>query len=260
MSLIEAQDLTVRLDGNEVLTGVSMRVKAGEIVTILGPNGSGKSTLLRALLGILPLAAGVVTRAKGLRVGYVPQRLAVDRTLPMTVRRFLSLPVRVGDPEAAAALARVGVPDVAARQMGELSGGQFQRVLLARALLARPQVLILDEPTQGLDQPGEAAFYRLIEEVRRETGVAVLMVSHDLHVVMAASDRVICLNGHICCEGTPRVVSTAPEYRALFGLGTQGALALYQHVHDHEHGHGHSGGHHDHHDHAEHDHAHHDHA
>lgn len=259
MSLIDAKGLTVRLDGNEVLTGVSMRVKAGEIVTILGPNGSGKSTLLRALLGILPLAAGAVTRAKGLRVGYVPQRLAVDRTLPMTVRRFLSLPVRVGDAEATAALARVGVPDVATRQMGELSGGQFQRVLLARALLARPQLLILDEPTQGLDQPGEAAFYRLIEEVRRETGVAVLMVSHDLHVVMAASDRVICLNGHICCEGTPRVVSTAPEYRALFGLGTQGALALYQHVHDHEHDHGphagpsHSG--HKHHDHAEHDHA-----
>lgn len=257
MNLIEAQGLTVRLDGHEVLTGVSMRVKAGEIVTILGPNGSGKSTLLRALLGILPLAAGTVTRAKGLRVGYVPQRLAVDRTLPMTVRRFLSLPVRVGDAEATAALARVGVPDVATRQMGELSGGQFQRVLLARALLARPQVLILDEPTQGLDQPGEAAFYRLIEEVRRETGVAVLMVSHDLHVVMAASDRVICLNGHICCEGTPRVVSTAPEYRALFGLGTQGALALYQHVHDHEHGHdhGHSHSGHKHHDHAEHDHA-----
>lgn len=256
MSLIDAQGLTVRLDGHEVLSDVTMRVEAGEIVTILGPNGSGKSTLLRALLGILPLAAGGVTRAKGLRVGYVPQRLAVDRTLPMTVRRFLSLPVRVGDADAAAALARVGLPEVAARQMGELSGGQFQRVLLARALLARPQLLILDEPTQGLDQPGEAAFYRLIEEVRRETGVAVLMVSHDLHVVMAASDRVICLNGHICCEGTPRVVSTAPEYRALFGLGTQGALALYQHVHDHSHGHDQHGHDHGHgHGHGGHDHA-----
>jgi zinc transport system ATP-binding protein len=139
--------------------------------------------------------------------------------------------------------------------MADLSGGQFQRVLLARALLARPDILILDEPTQGLDQPGEAAFYRLIEEVRREMGVSVLMVSHDLHVVMAASDRVICLNGHICCEGTPRVVSTAPEYRALFGLGTQGALALYQHVHDHSHDGGHDHAHHDH-NHQEHDHHH----
>jgi zinc transport system ATP-binding protein len=144
----------------------------------------------------------------------------------------------------------VGLPDVEARQMAALSGGQFQRVLLARALLSDPQILILDEPTQGLDQPGEAAFYRLIEEVRAQTGAAILMVSHDLHVVMAASDRVICLNGHICCEGTPRVVSNAPEYRALFGLGTKGALALYQHQHDHSHDNGHGHSHHAHEDHA----------
>ena len=235
MSLIAATGLTVRLGGEEVLNGVSLAVQPGEIVTILGPNGSGKSTLLRALLGILPVSSGEVLRAPGLRIGYVPQRLAIDPSLPMTVRRFLSLPVRVTDDRAAAALARVGVPEVGQRQMAELSGGQFQRVLLARALLADPQLLILDEPTQGLDQPGEAAFYRLIEEVRAETGVAVLMVSHDLHVVMAASDRVICLNHHVCCEGTPRVVSSAPEYRALFGLGTKGALALYRHEHDHSH-------------------------
>ena len=255
-ALIGADHLSVMLEGHPVLTDVSLSVQPGEIVTILGPNGSGKSTLLRALLGIVPASAGGVTRKPGMVVGYVPQRLAIDRTLPMTVRRFLSLPKRVGDAEAAAALQRVGVPEVAGRQMADLSGGQFQRVLLARALLARPDILILDEPTQGLDQPGEAAFYRLIEEVRREMGVAVLMVSHDLHVVMAASDRVICLNGHICCEGTPRVVSTAPEYRALFGLGTQGALALYRHEHDHDHTHGAEDGHHHHHDHDHH----HDHA
>jgi zinc transport system ATP-binding protein len=260
-ALLEARHLSIRLDGHAVLSDITLALHRAEIVTILGPNGSGKSTLLRALLGILPPHAGQVTRQPGLVIGYVPQRLAIDRTLPMTVRRFLSVPTRVGDADAHAALARVGLPDVAQRQMGELSGGQFQRVLLARALLARPQLLILDEPTQGLDQPGEAAFYRLIEEVRRDTGVAILMVSHDLHVVMAASDRVICLNGHICCEGTPRVVSNAPEYRALFGLGTQGALALYQHVHDHSHDHGHDHAHahgHDHshdHDHKDHHHA-----
>lgn len=249
--LIEAQDISVALGGVEVLSQVTMGLTEGEIVTILGPNGSGKSTLLRALLGIVPLTAGTVTRKPGLRLGYVPQRLAVEASMPMTVRRFLSLPVRVSDTEAAAALARVGVPDIGAQQMAGLSGGQFQRVLLARALLARPHLLVLDEPTQGLDQPGEAAFYRLIAEVRAETGAGVLMVSHDLHVVMAASDRVICLNHHICCEGTPRVVSNAPEYRALFGLGTQGALALYQHHHDHSHeGHGHD------HDHGHHDHEH----
>ena len=263
MSLLAAEHICVRFDGNEVLHDVSLSIAAGEIVTILGPNGSGKSTLLRALLGILPVAEGRIVRQPGLRLGYVPQRLQLDRTMPITVRRFLSLPVRVSDQAADAALARVGMTGHGRDQMTALSGGQLQRVLLGRALLGNPQLLILDEPTQGLDQPGEAAFYRLIEDVRRDTGAAVLMVSHDLHVVMAASDRVICLNGHICCEGTPRVVSNAPEYRALFGLGTQGALALYRHEHDHEHpaedghvhhahehGHSHPHGHKHEHDHA----------
>lgn len=233
--LIEARHVCVRYGGDEVLHDVSLRVAPGEIVTILGPNGSGKSTLLRALLGIVPLAAGAVARAPGLRVGYVPQKLVIEPSMPISLRRFLSLPVRVSEARASAALARVGLDGKGGMQMAALSGGQMQRALLARALLADPQILMLDEPTQGLDQPGEAAFYRLIEEVRAETGCAVLMVSHDLHVVMAASDRVICLNGHICCEGTPRVVSDAPEYRALFGLGTRGALALYRHEHDHDH-------------------------
>ena len=254
MSLVAAENVCVRFGAAEVLHDISLAINAGEIVTILGPNGSGKSTLLRALLGILPVAEGRILRQAGLRIGYVPQRLTIDRTMPITVRRFLSLPVRVTDAAAASALARVGMDEHGAGQMTALSGGQLQRVLLGRALLGAPQVLMLDEPTQGLDQQGEAAFYRLIEEVRRDTGAAILMVSHDLHVVMAASDRVICLNGHICCEGTPRVVSNAPEYRALFGLGTQGALALYRHEHDHDHpaGEGHT---HHHHDHAGHDHA-----
>lgn len=251
MTLLSADHVCVRIGAEEVLHDITMSLAPGEIVTILGPNGSGKSTLLRALLGILPLAEGRIQRQQGLRLGYVPQRLAIDRTMPITVRRFLSLPVRVSDADATEALARVGMAGHGAGQMTALSGGQLQRVLLARALLNKPQVLMLDEPTQGLDQPGEAAFYRLIEDVRRDTGAAILMVSHDLHVVMAASDRVICLNRHICCEGTPRVVSTAPEYRALFGLGTQGALALYRHEHDHDHpveaGHAH---HHHSHDHA----------
>ncbi|GHE03555.1 zinc transporter [Defluviimonas sp. 20V17] len=239
MTLIEARDLTVRLGGATVLEGVDLALEPGEIVTIVGPNGSGKSTLLRALLGIQPLASGRVTRKPGLRLGYVPQRLHIDAGLPLTVRRFLSLPRRHGAADTAAVLARVSMAGMEERQMLGLSGGQLQRVLLARALLARPDILVLDEPTQGLDQPGEAAFYELIEEVRAEFGCAILMVSHDLHVVMSASDRVICLNGHVCCQGTPHVVSNAPEYRALFGLGTRGTLALYQHDHDHHHDHDH---------------------
>jgi zinc transport system ATP-binding protein len=245
VTLIEARRLTVRRGGQPVLEAVDFAVSAGEIVTIVGPNGSGKSTLIRALIGLEPPSAGSVSRRPGLAIGYVPQRLHVEATLPLTVARFLSLPGRVTRAEAADALARTGVPGIEGRQLVALSGGQLQRVLLARALLARPAILILDEPTQGLDQPGTAAFYRLIEEVRRETGAAVLMVSHDLHVVMSASDRVVCLNHHVCCEGTPKVVSAAPEYRALFGLGTGGAFALYRHEHDHDHdgadGHEHHG-------------------
>ncbi len=160
--------------------------------------------------------------------------------MPLTVRGFLNLPARRRPADIGAMLARCGVAGLEERQMSALSGGQFQRVLLSRALLARPDLLILDEPTQGLDQPGTATFYALIEDVRRETGAAVLMVSHDLHVVMSASDRVICLNQHICCQGRPQVVRAAPEYRALFGLGTHGTMALYQHSHDHDHDHDHA--------------------
>ena len=237
MSLVEIGNLSIRLGGNTVLNDVDMHVGPGEIITIVGPNGSGKTTLLRAIIGAIKPSMGWVKKSAGLRIGYVPQRLHIDETLPITVRRFLSLPRSVSDSVAQDALATAGVEDLGMQQMTGLSGGQFQRVLLARALLGRPQLLLLDEATQGLDQPGSAAFYRQIETVRQHIGCAVLMVSHELHVVMAASDRVICLNGHICCHGAPGQVATAPEYRALFGTGTQGALALYQHEHTHSHDH-----------------------
>ena len=239
MSLVTVTGLNVQLGGHTVLHHVDFDIDAGEIVTIVGPNGSGKSTLLRAIIGAVTPDAGKVLRGKGLRIGYVPQKLHIDPTLPMTVRRFLDLPVRVNDAAAAAALDEAGAGALMTRQMAGLSGGQFQRVLLARALLSDPQLLILDEATQGLDQPGSAAFYQKIADVRAAHGCAVLMVSHELHVVMAASDRVICLNGHICCQGEPEHVASAPEYRALFGTGTGGALALYRHEHHHSHDHGH---------------------
>lgn len=251
MSLLSSTNLSLRHNGNLVLEGVNFAIERGEIVTIVGPNGSGKSSLLRALVGAMKPSEGTVTRAPGLRIGYVPQRLQIDTTLPLTVRRFLNLPHRQTAATIANALTRAGVSSLAERQMIALSGGQFQRVLLARALLNTPDILILDEATQGLDQPGAAAFYAHIEEVRNALGCAVLMVSHDLHVVMAASDRVLCLNGHVCCEGTPDVVADAPEYRAIFGSGTKGTLALYRHQHDHNHDHDHT------HDHP-HSHAHED--
>jgi zinc transport system ATP-binding protein len=235
MSLITASNMSLSHGGKIVLNDVDLTIERGEIVTIVGPNGSGKSTLLRGLIGALRPSTGLVTRKKDLKIGYVPQKLEINAALPLTVRRFLDLPNRVTQTDAIAALQTAGVADHANAQMTNLSGGQFQRVLLARALLIKPDVLMLDEATQGLDQPGSAAFYRQIEAVRQDLNCAVIMVSHDLHVVMAASDRVLCLNGHICCQGSPDIVASAPEYRALFGSGTQGALALYRHEHTHDH-------------------------
>ena len=216
MSLVQVKDLSVSYGAQKVLSHVSLSVAAGEIVTIVGPNGSGKTSLLRAIIGAVKPIDGHVEHAQGVKLGYVPQRLHIDETLPMTVSRFLKLP---------SGIARTSIDQA------------LTQVLLARALIGKPDLLLLDEATQGLDQRGSAAFYQQIEQVRQDTGCAVLMISHELHVVMSASDRVICLNGHVCCEGTPAVVASAPEYRALFGTGTGGALAMYRHEHDHGHDH-----------------------
>lgn len=249
MSLLEVEGVSVRYGAKTVLSHVSLHVDPGEIVTIVGPNGSGKTSLLRAIIGAVTPAKGRVVRGSGVRIGYVPQKLHVDETLPITVSRFLKLPGNVAAADIHQALSQAGVTDLSNAQLSQLSGGQFQRVMLARALIGQPDLLLLDEATQGLDQRGSASFYKQIEQVRRDTGCAILMISHELHVVMSASDRVICLNGHVCCEGTPAVVASAPEYRALFGSGTGGALALYRHEHDHGHDHDHS-------DHAHHSHDH----
>ena len=235
MSLISAEGIGVQYGARRVLQHMNFSIDVGEVVTIVGPNGAGKSVFLRVLIGAEQPSEGRVNRTHGLAIGYVPQRLSIGQTMPMSVARFLALSGSQNASTNQTMLARVGIPDRAKEQMASLSGGEFQRVLLAHALLGEPQVLILDEPTQGLDQPAVAAFYRLIEEVRDERGCAILMVSHDLNVVMRRSDRVICLNGHICCEGTPSDVSLAPEYQALFGVDNEGALALYHHEHDHTH-------------------------
>ena len=233
--LVRAEGLGLVLGGRTVLSDVDLALERGEIVTIVGPNGSGKTSLLRALVGAVRPSSGTVARAEGLAIGYVPQTLHLDPTLPLTVGRFLSLPARRGAREVRDGLARAGASGLERRPMDALSGGQFQRVLLARAALEAPDLLVLDEPTRGLDQPGAADFYGRLDALRAELDCAVLMVSHDLHVVMSASDRVVCLNGHVCCHGTPETVASAPEYRALFGTGTHGALALYRHDHDHAH-------------------------
>ncbi len=231
MTLLSLDALHVTLGGRTVLEGIDLHIDRGEIVTLVGPNGSGKSTLLRTIIGAVRPSRGQLVRQPGLAIGYVPQRLGIDASLPMTVARFLSLPHRRPASTVHEALEQAGAPGLGRQQVTALSGGQFQRILLARALLEKPDLLLLDEATQGLDQRGTAAFYRQIEAVRRELGCAVLMVSHELHVVMRAADRVVCMNGHICCQGTPERVVASPAYRALFGPDTGDALALYRHDH-----------------------------
>lgn len=238
-ALITLREVSVQYGTEPVFKQVNLTVHKGEIVTIVGPNGSGKSSLLRVMTGALPPRSGVMLHTAGIKIGYVPQKLSLDPTFPMTVRRMLDIPKPIGHDDAQRVSDLTGIQELWCKQISTLSGGQLQRVLLARAIVGKPDILLLDEPTQGLDQPGSAAFYQLIAELRDDMNCAVVMVSHDLHVVMSASDRVICLNGHICCEGTPAVVSSAPEYRALFGTGTKGALALYRHDHDHSHDHTH---------------------
>ena len=237
MSLINIEGLTVNYGKVTALKNVSLDVNAGEIVTIVGPNGSGKTSLLKAIIGAVTPLEGNVRIKQDLKIGYVPQRLNLDPTLPISVGKFMRLTNKINKKLCVIALQQAGVPELTEKQMSELSGGQLQRVLLARALLGTPEILVLDEATQGLDQPGSADFYRQIEKVRKETGCAVLMISHDLHVVMSTSDRVICLNGHICCSGAPETVVATPEYQELFGTETNGALALYRHSHDHKHDH-----------------------
>ena len=230
--LIEVQNICVGYGNKEVLRNVNLSLNKKEIVTIVGPNGSGKTTLFKSIIGSTPISSGKVLIRPNLKIGYVPQVLNIDRSLPLTVERFLSLENRRHKREALSAQQVLDSNDLLFKQMSTLSAGQLQRVLLARALVNKPDVLLLDEATRGLDQPGSAAFYKKIEEIRNTTGCAILMISHDLHVVMSASNRVICLNGHICCQGEPQSVASSPEYKAMFGSNVDGTLALYQHNHD----------------------------
>ena len=234
--LVAASGIVVRIGRHELLSGVDLELAPGEILSLIGPNGAGKTTLVRVLLGVLRPTAGRVMRRSGLVVGYLPQRLHLDPTLPLPVGHFLALGRRRRDPPALrAALAEVGAGHLERALMAELSGGEFQRVTLARALLRDPDLLILDEPAQGVDFTGQLELYALIERVRNERGCGVLLVSHDLHVVMAATDRVICLNRHVCCAGQPEAVSRHPEYLNLFGAHAARGFAVYTHEHDHAH-------------------------
>jgi zinc transport system ATP-binding protein len=233
-NLLTLHDAGVNRAGRWLVRGVDFSVHAGEIVTLIGPNGSGKSSTIKLALGLFAPTEGKVTRRPDIRIGYVPQKISIDWSLPLRVSDFISLTQPVSEAQGLAALRRTGADDLWSRDMKALSGGEMQRVLLARAMVRKPELLVLDEPAQGVDFAGEAALYALIQDLRDELNCGVLLVSHDLHMVMAATDRVICLNGHMCCQGTPDVVANDVAFRQLFGERA-GALAPYRHHHDHVH-------------------------
>lgn len=234
-TLIAVNDVSVTFGSNTVLNDISFALTPGKIITLLGPNGAGKSTIVRVVLGLIAPSSGSVTRAPGLTVGYVPQKLYLDPTMPLTVARFLHLKRGVSKTDCLTALGRVNAAHLTDKPMQRLSGGEMQRVLLARALLARPQLLVLDEPTQGVDVNGQVVLYDLITQLRDELNCAVLMVSHDLHLVMAKTDTVLCINRHICCSGEPDIVAAHPEFTAMFGTRAATQIGVYRHHHNHSH-------------------------
>lgn len=231
--LIQLKNIQMRFQNRDVLNNIDLQVDAGEIVTLIGPNGAGKTTLVRIALGLQGATEGSRRLKPGLRIGYMPQKLHVDNSMPLTVKRFLDL-TGTSASEIKTALQRTGVGHVYKSPLQSLSGGEMQRVLLARALLHHPHLLVLDEPVQGVDVNGQRELYQLITHLRDELGCAVLMVSHDLHLVMAATDKVLCINQHVCCSGHPHQVKEHPAYLKLFG-GESDELAVYAHHHDHQH-------------------------
>lgn len=234
-TLVTLENAGLNRGGRWLVRGIDLAVHRGEVVTLIGPNGSGKSTTAKIALGLEKPDEGRAHRRANLKIGYVPQKLTIDWTLPLTVARFISLTERVSEADSRAALEQVGIPHLAQAEVRHLSGGEFQRAMLARALTRKPDLMVLDEPVQGVDFGGEIALYDLISEIRTTLNCGILMISHDLHVVMAGTDKVVCLNGHICCQGAPMAVAESPEYRQLFGSRAADALAVYEHAHDHTH-------------------------
>lgn len=234
-SLISLDNAGIFRDRKWLVRGVSMTVEPGEIVTLIGPNGSGKSTTAKMALGVHKPSEGTARQRNGLKIGYVPQKLSIDWTLPLTASRFMGLTSQISAKEIDQAMASTNTLHLQKSEVRSLSGGEFQRVLLARAIARKPDLLVLDEPVQGVDFNGEIALYELIKNIRDEIKCGVLLISHDLHVVMAATDRVVCLNGHVCCSGTPKAVTSSDEYKSLFGARATSGLAIYEHSHDHEH-------------------------
>ncbi len=234
-TLIKAQNITVTRQGKDILKDVSIDLVREDFMTVVGPNGAGKSMLLKCLMGFYPPDSGAIERSKNLKTGYVPQSLLLDHRMPISAERFLTLHKTINPEDLRVTVHETGIEHTLEQPLAVLSGGELQRVLLARSLLGNPELLILDEPAQNLDISGQIAFYKLLQRIYAERSLTILMVSHDLHMVMAATKKVVCLFHHICCSGEPHTVTKDPEFISLFGDDMSKMLAVYQHHHDHTH-------------------------
>ena len=232
--LVKLNNVGIQQNEKWLVKGVSLEVEKGKIVTLIGPNGSGKSTTAKIALGIYKSIEGNVEKLTN-NIGYVPQKISIDWTLPLRVKDFMVLTDNIKDELIDEALTLTGVIHLKEKNLGNLSGGEFQRVLLARAISKKPELLVLDEPVQGVDFTGEIALYELIKKISEKLNCGILLISHDLHTVMSATDHVVCLNGHVCCSGSPKDVARNNEYKALFGEQASQTLSVYEHKHDHEH-------------------------
>ena len=233
-TLVKLNNAGFKQNDKWLVEGVSLTVNKGKIVTLIGPNGSGKSTTAKIALGIYKNIEGSVEKYTN-KVGYVPQKISIDWTLPLRVHDFMLLTENIKDEAIDEALNLTGVIHLKNKNLGNLSGGEFQRVLIARAISKKPELLVLDEPVQGVDYTGEIALYELIKRISDTLNCGILLISHDLHTVMTATDHVVCLNGHVCCSGTPMDVAKNNEYKTLFGEQASQILSVYEHKHDHVH-------------------------
>lgn len=235
MGLVSLENISFKVNGQKIINNISLNLKKGEITTLIGPNGGGKTSIARIVLGILEPSLGKVVRNSDLKIGYMPQKINIDKTIPLTVESFLKLSIQTikFDDEVQNLISRLKIDNLLNKQVHELSGGQMQKVLFLRAIINKPDLLVLDEPTQYMDINATEEFYQIIDEIRKTQNCAILLISHDLHMVMQKTDSVFCVNQHVCCHGSPESINQHPEYLSLFGK--RATIGVYQHHHDHKH-------------------------
>ncbi len=233
------KEISLKINNRQILSDINLEIKQGEITTLIGPNGGGKTSIARILIGILKANSGTVFVSKNAKIGYMPQKITIEKTIPLRVIDFITLTScnwqKKKTEEIDKLSSKLGISNILTNSIHQISGGQLQKVLLISALINNPEILVLDEPTQYMDVSSQNDFYQIIEEIREQKKCAVLIISHDLHIVMQRTNQVICINQHICCKGTPESINQHPEYLSLFGNNKTDNIAIYSHRHDHKH-------------------------